>query len=180
MSVNSNSLPHLPNEIWIQVLHHLSLQDLWLNTRLLNRQWRVYVEIHSLQDLVPGFLVGVSLSLGSGAHHRWYDIRATLRFSYMGISDEHPLCAKFGMCSVQPKHQTSRSLKVWQKMCQAGLSRKQEWRLQYGDEGELRKTRLPDVTLGEDNTLYIGWKKLLTAYLAPRSALLVAQDATAT
>nr|POE48391.1 hypothetical protein CFP56_71021 [Quercus suber] len=176
MSLESTSLPPIPNEIWIQILHHLSLQDFWLSARLLNRQWRTYVEIHSLETLVSRSTIGVSLSLGNGAHHRWYDVRATLTFSYIGTSPQNPRCARFGKCSVQPHHQCDRSMKVWQKMCQIGLNRKQEWRLQCGDEGELRKTRLPDVALGEDDTLHIDWRKLLTAYFVTGTTCFIAQQ----
>lgn len=115
-----------------------------------------------MRDLISSFTVGVQFSLGSGAHHRWYDIRGSLTFSFTGLSKQDPRYGKFGACLVHPHACFGRAMQKWKEICSAG--KPQSWRVQRGLQGEMRTVRLLKVILDEANEVRCDWRELLDAY----------------
>lgn len=165
MSVPSTSATHqfLPDEIWLQVLCHLDSQDLWLNIRKVNKQLRACAEDHGIRNIVPDSTVGVTFSLGSNTQHRWYDIRGTLTFNCLDL-DPQGWYARLDLCRVHPQGLRERAIGRWSKICSDGLDPKQEWRVQCGVQGEMRRVRLPGAVARDGNEVHVHWREMLDVY----------------
>ncbi|EMC91394.1 hypothetical protein BAUCODRAFT_326680 [Baudoinia panamericana UAMH 10762] len=159
-------MPHLPDEIWLQILNYLPPLDIWRSVHLTNTQLASAAEEAMLKRIIESFTIGLSFSLGAGSRHRWYDIRGTITFQFKEINKHNPQYVLFGSLRVHPDHAYSRAMERWKRMSADGLGGRQEWRVQYGDEGPLKMVRLPKLIVADKEGIFCDWKELFDVYFA--------------
>lgn len=156
----------LPDELWVHILQYLSARDAWKSARLVNRQLsRIILEQLTSAKHMSRFSIDISVSLGSGSHHRWYDVRGRITFAFQHFNRHNAQYAHFGSCVVHPAGSYARAMEQWKRMCGTGMGERVEWRIQEGVDGEAKIVRLPKLVLdGEGSGLYVDWRELFDAY----------------
>lgn len=114
--------------------------------------------------ILEKFTVGLQFSLGSGAHHRWYDVRGTITFSFQSLHRHNPQYGEFGACLVHPHACFDRAMERWKRMSAEGLGAQNDWRVQYGYEGQLRVVKLPSLVVKDGDGVWCDWKEMFDAY----------------
>lgn len=157
-------LDRLPEELRLHILSYISPSDLWLSVRHINKQYRNYAEDVASKQLVPKFTIGLNFTLGSGSHHRWYDIRGTVHHGFIQINKVNPQYALFEISTVLPQSCRQRVLETWKRMCATGFGPEQEWRVTYSGTGLLMK--LPRLVLSANDGVWCDWREVLDGYFA--------------
>ena len=167
-------MPHLPDELWLHILAYLPPADIWRTLHPLSRQLSACTEDYLVSphcsNVLSRFTVGHQFSLSSGSHHRWYDVRGTITFTFKGISKHNARYAWFGSYLVHPQRCNARAMEEWKRMSERGVSGRQEWRVQFGYDGDVRLVRLPKLVLlaGEEG-VWVDWREMFDAYFAPKA-----------
>ena len=151
--------PHLPTELWLQILSFLPVQDVWSSTRLVNNELLICSESY-LRDLLRTSSIGISLSLNTvGRNQRWYDQRRTVTFTGLRINDSDIV---FGNCTVFPATCIARAHKSWRHL---RIDDELRWRVELGEGSELRTVKLAGLVFGNGREeMSCGWRKLCSAY----------------
>jgi len=161
---------YLPDELWLQIVAALRPDDLWILHQTSRQLQRVVEEVwQSPRGPISIFLVGPQFSLGSGSHHRWFDVRVTITFTFQSFSSGNPQYAKFGSSLVVPEGYCKPALEKWKRMCRRGIGDRQDWRVQCGYEGDLRVLKLPHLQLvGDEGVgLWVDWREMFNIYFRP-------------
>ncbi|KAK4542036.1 hypothetical protein LTR36_007067 [Oleoguttula mirabilis] len=175
--VAASTPTHLPDELWLHILTHLPAKDVWASARPLTPQLtRLCEELATSTNTMRNFTVGISFSLGAGARHRWYDIRGTLTFSFQRFSEYNARYVLFGACLAHPSACYGRAMEKWRGICGGGgggedgaegLGLREEWRVQYGYEGDVKVVRLPKLIVASEadgGGVWCDWRELFDAY----------------
>lgn len=80
----------LPDELWLQILHYLEPQDVWLNTHKVSRQLESCSEDIIKNNLIRHFTISLSFTLGTSTRARWYDIRGSTTLRFTRVSQHNP------------------------------------------------------------------------------------------
>ncbi|KAK5123896.1 hypothetical protein LTR85_002092 [Meristemomyces frigidus] len=159
---------HIPDELWLHILTYLAPKDIWSSARPINQQLtRICSDLLLTDEIMRKFTVGVSISLGAGTRHRWYDIRGTLTFSFQSFSKHNGQYALFGACLAHPSACYDRAMEKWKRMSADGLGERQEWRVQHGYEGDLKYVRLPKLIVAAEQDgggVWCDWREMFDAY----------------
>lgn len=124
--------PTLPEELWLDILHHTPPQDLWLSVRQVNKRFQAVAEDVLQTQVVPNFTLGLNYTLGSGTHHRWYDVRARVTLGFNSICKHNPQYALFDKIAILPETCHERAWEKWCLISAGGLGNEVEWRIQLG------------------------------------------------
>lgn len=162
LAAEQSPLPYLPDEIWLRVLAHLNWPSLW-QMRTVHPKLRVEAEKLATSNLLPIISLAVTYTLGSGTRHRWYDVRATLSFSFESINKHNPHFALFKVATVHPPNFSDRALEKWRPMCARGLDPALEWQINL--DRDVYITTLNKLVATEDGSLWCDWRDLLTALI---------------
>lgn len=158
---------HLPDELWLHIVSYLEPKDIWSSARPINQQLtRICSNLLLTDEQMRKFTIGISFSLGAGAHHRWYDIRGTLTFSYHSFSKSNPQFALFSACLAHPSACYDRAIQKWKGMSSGSLGEKEMWRLQHGYEGQVKVVRLPKLVVASEEDgggVWCDWRELFDA-----------------
>lgn len=164
--------PHLADELWLRILSQLDPKTIWTSVRHVNKQLLGCSESHMTSlsvSVLPRFSVGIAISLGSGSRHHWYDIRATITFTFQRMHPTLPRLATFGSCLVMPNQCYEVAMKQWNHVVAAGgIGTKQEWKLQEGLDS-VKKAKLKTlVVVGVPGAAAVScdWRELLSVYYA--------------
>ncbi|KAK5705605.1 hypothetical protein LTR17_021550 [Elasticomyces elasticus] len=160
-------VPHLPNEIWLQILSNLPVSDIWLTIHPVSRQLAGCAEDAIRDWHFSKFTIALSFSLAAGAHHRWYDVRSSITFTFKAFSTHNPRYALFGSCIVHPQRCFDRAMEEWKRVTGDGVRDDQEWRVQHGYRSEPRSVRLPSLGLADASqgtAIWVDWREMLDAY----------------
>lgn len=113
----------------------------------------------------------MQFSLGTGSHHRWYDVRGNITFTFRQFNRFNDQYALFGECLVHPQGAYARAMEQWKRICVNGVGERVEWKVQEGFSGEVRAVRLPKLVIeGEGRGLYVDWREMFDAYYGDASA----------
>ncbi|KAK5681516.1 hypothetical protein LTS10_006048 [Elasticomyces elasticus] len=170
-------VPHLPNEIWLQILSNLPVSDIWLTIHPVSRQLAGCAEDAIRDWHFSKFTIALSFSLAAGAHHRWYDVRSSITFTFKAFSTHNPRYALFGSCIVHPQRCFDRAMEEWKRVTVDGVRDDQEWRVQHGYRSEPRSVRLPSLGLADSaqgTAVWVDWREMLDAYWSPEAKPAVA------
>jgi len=159
-------MPYLPDELWLRILHHVPPQDIWLGVRPINKQLAACAEDAVTGEPISKFTVGITLSLAAGQHHRWYDVRASITFTFKEFNERNAQYALFGNCLVHPQNCHDRTMEKWNQITAKGLGDRQEWKVQHGYEGDMRTVRLPRLVVADGEGVWCDWKELFDAYFS--------------
>ena len=157
-------MPHLPDEIWLQIIHYVPPADLWRNMRLTSKQMLRCTEdyVSKGSGMLEEMTIGLAFSLAAGPHHRWYDVRGTITFSFVEVNKHNQDYARFGSCQVHPPRMIDRGVEQWRQISTGGPGERQEWRLQHGrDSTKLVKLR---KLVADADGVYCDWRELFDAY----------------
>ncbi|KAK3625477.1 hypothetical protein LTR56_020377 [Elasticomyces elasticus] len=165
-------VPHLPNEIWLQILSNLPVSDIWLTIHPVSLQLAGCAEDAIKDWHFSKFTIALSFSLAAGAHHRWYDVRSSITFTFKAFSTHNPRYALFGSCIVHPQRCFDRAMEEWKRVTADGVRDDQEWRVQHGYRSEPRSVRLPSLGLADSaqgTAIWVDWREMLDAYWSPEA-----------
>lgn len=152
----------LPEELRLLIISFISPADLWLSVRHINNQYKRYAEEVVTKEHVPAFTVGLSFSLTSGSHHRWFDVRGTLHSGYKYMNKLNPQYALFETLQVHPPNYENRIMEKWKQMCASGVGTEQEWRVTFGGTGLLMK--MPNLVMSASDGIWCDWREMLDGY----------------
>ncbi|KAK3075706.1 hypothetical protein LTR53_000748 [Teratosphaeriaceae sp. CCFEE 6253] len=157
---------HLPEEIWLQIFTYVLPSDVWSSVRLVSKQFTLYAEDTMTRPQVIGrFTTAFRFTLGGGSHHRWYDVRPSMTFSFKEFNKHNPRYALFADCRIHPPGTYVKVMEHWKRLtANNGLGRRQEWRVQHGDEGEVRTVVLARLVVADGEGLWCDWRELFDAY----------------
>lgn len=156
----------IPDELWLLILEHLSAKDVWASARHVNeRLSRIATDQLMRADHVSRLSIGVSFSLGSGSHHRWFDIRGTITFSFQHFDERDSQYAVFGSLLVHPQESYAVALRKWETIRTHTSRAGEQWKVQEGADGEVKVVRLQNlIVVGPGHELYVDCKELFDAY----------------
>ena len=109
----------LPEELILQVLYYTQPRTLWTSARLASRQLQHCAEDVLRSSTLPLISLSLTFSLGGGAHHRWYDIRATLNFCFSRPDQQQQQqrkIATFKLSHVLPSQCHTQALEKWSRL----------------------------------------------------------------
>ena len=155
----------LPDEILLEIFRETDPRTLWLSIRNVNQQFRACAEDIVRSELIRRFTVGLNYTLGSGSHHRWYDIRGSITLSFKQMSRLNPQYALFEKLSIRPEACNGRAWEKWNRMCAGGFGAEQEWRVQL-DDRDPRVVRMPKLVISHKHGLWCDWREMLNAYFS--------------
>ncbi|KAK3677494.1 hypothetical protein LTR78_002344 [Recurvomyces mirabilis] len=157
-------MPHIPDEIWLQIIDYVPAADLWNNMRLASKQLLRCVEdyVSKAPGMLEDFTIGLAFSLAAGPHHRWYDVRGTITFSFVALNKHNHDYARFARCLVHPQRMFDRGIEQWRRISSGGPGERQDWRLQHSiDSTKLVKLR---KVIADADGVYCDWRELFDAY----------------
>ncbi|RMY18358.1 hypothetical protein D0867_05381, partial [Hortaea werneckii] len=167
----------LPDELWLLITEYLAAKDVWASVRHVNeRLSRIATDQLMRADHVRRLSIGVSFSLGSGSHHRWFDIRGTITFSFQHFKEHNSRYAIFGSLLVHPQESYAVAMRKWETICSKGIRAGEQWKVQEGVHGEVKVVRLQNlVVVGPGHELEQKSKKrdIETAGVCEASLLLL-------
>ncbi|USW57706.1 Putative F-box domain-containing protein [Septoria linicola] len=150
------ALPNLPEELLLHIFTFVEPQELWLSIRGVSKLFSRIIESHLKTSAAPYFVIGVNYTLGAGAHHRWYDVRASVFLSYNSIDRENDDLAFFDKMTVHPEPYYDRAIKKWKEIAATGTDPETMWRVQLRNGNprtcEMRFIKVPS-TLAEQQSL---------------------------
>ena len=152
----------LPNELWLEIFCYLDRSDLWTVIHNVNRQFRACAEDIATKELLQDFTISLTYTLGSGSHHRWYDISGTITLGFKHINRVNPQYALFEVTGTHPESCYSRTVEKWKRMCASGFGPEQAWPLKLG--GNPRLVKMPNLVLAADDGLWCDWREMLNGY----------------
>lgn len=171
------NMPHLPNEIWLEIITSCDPRDLWLSVRTSNRQLSDCVEQYVKDEVLPQITMTLHFALPS------YDIRQPMRgmaiFHHTKCiqSDRHTGSqdrVSYCLSRTEPEHYLERFLDRWEGMrekADGSLGDSLLWDVQLGDrivkiglkEGQIVVTQDVDLTR-EAAQLSFEWQSTLTRF----------------
>lgn len=116
----------------------------------------------AMNGLLPTISMAVTFTLGSGTRHRWYDVRATMNFSFKSMNKHNPDFALFEVAHVQPENFRDRALEKWRSMSARGLDPAFDPLISDGDNSYT--IRLKTLVPADGAALWCDWSELLTAW----------------
>ncbi|KAF1824122.1 uncharacterized protein K489DRAFT_378525 [Dissoconium aciculare CBS 342.82] len=155
----------LPVELWLQIFEHVEPSDLWLSVRRVNRTFRMCAEDIAKAHIIHRISLSMNLSLGSGTHHRWYDVRGSVRLAFKAISQQNPQYAEFEITAFLPVGFSQSAEEKWNRMCAKDTGGDTPWNVKL-DGGSPIAMLLPDSTISREQGLCCNWKSMLSGYLA--------------
>lgn len=161
------SLPHLPDELWLEVLAHLDWLTLW-QTRAVHPKFRVEAERIAIASVLPNLSLSTTYTLGSGTRHRWYDVRATITLSFAAMNTHNPEFALYQLAQVHPTSFHDRALEKWRPMCSRGLDAALDW--QISDPQSTCTGRLGKLVAADDGGIWCDWRELMLAWVQKQRA----------
>lgn len=159
-------MPDLPSEIWLEICRFAEAKDLYLSLRPVNKQIFACAEDVLQSEIIPHFTINLSFSLGTGSHHRWYDVRGSITLSFRSVSKYNKQYALFDKITYQPQACQQRAGERWNQICSAGVGSDNEWRVQM-EGGPPRTVRMPNLIISHDHGAWCDWREMLEAYFRP-------------
>ncbi|KXT06361.1 hypothetical protein AC578_9202 [Pseudocercospora eumusae] len=158
--------PALPEELWLEILRYTSSEDLWLSIRHVNKRFQALAEDVVQSQTTPNFTICLNYTLGSGTHHRWYDVRARVTLGFSSICKHNPQYALFDKITILPESCHERAWEKWNQISAGGLGNEVEWRIRLGTDGELKTVRMLKLVTSSKGA-WCDWRELLDAYFRP-------------
>lgn len=163
--------PHLPNEIWLQILSHTSeeeaptAKDLWRSLRPASSQLKVCVEQHFHDAILQHFRLLLPITLPS------YDQRNPLRGHAIFFPKDNPSendIVMFKLERTEPEHFLTQFMTRWESMkdSASGLVRDNVWwEVELGRRRQRLKLRDVRVS-GTSEVVRVGteWKEMMTVF----------------
>jgi len=115
--------------------------------------------------------IGLKTSLGAGTHHRWYDVRGTITFSFQHFNRHDLQYAFFGAPLVHPQSCTARAMEQWRQIAATCVGPNIEWAVQFGYQGEVKDVQLRKLVVANGESgrdagdgIWCDWREMLDAY----------------
>jgi hypothetical protein len=106
----------LPDELILRILHYSDTRTIWTSVSKASRGLRSCAEDCLRTEILPRVALDHPFTLGSGQHHRWYDVRSTLSFAFSHVDSENTIQAVFTLEHVTPDWHRDRALAKWQQV----------------------------------------------------------------
>ena len=164
-------MPHLPNEIWLQIASCCDHPDLWLSFRLVNRQLQTCAESHFKHEVLPLATLSLPVVLPT------YDIRSPILGKavfrpLMTNETQNPDLIVFVLDRTVPDYYRSHFLSRWASMRDAesgSLAKPRvKWHLDVcgGSAGVCLKGPMATTPDCEDDEARVEfeWKATLTRF----------------
>lgn len=156
----------IPTELWLMIFQRVPDADLWLNVRKTCRRFRACADDIGKEQLLPGFTLQMNYTLGSGSHHRWYDVRGGVRLQFAALSTLNPQYAEFDIAAFTPERCQEKALAKWHSICVHGIGPSHVWRVTKADGGEVR-ARLSTIVVSGKHGIWCDWREMLVTYYSP-------------
>jgi len=159
--------PVLPEELILQILSYTHPHALWTSIRPTSRHFQHCAEDILRTQILPAISLSLTFSLGGGAHHRWYDVRATLAFCLANNIPNGDV-ATFKLSRVLPPQCYSQALDKWSRLCadNATASSLSAWRVELNGRNCSMPLHPLQIYHEADDTVSIdvNWMRMLSRY----------------
>ena len=166
-----NPMPHLPNEIWLQIASHCDAKDLWLSLRPVDRQLQQCAE----QQFEEAFLQTIVLCLPVAIPT--YDMRSQTKGKAIFQVESEPSekneasRISYSLSRTEPAHYRPHFESRWRSMCPSGgsLSDRVAWEMSIDERTDSVRLRQPivyrDKPVATDEVqVSFEWKPTMTSF----------------
>lgn len=122
----------LPSELLLEIFRYTPPSTLW-SIRSSSKQFKICAEDTARTEVVPLISINLVFSLGSGSHHRWYDVRATMTFGYSHFDKQDPSRSTFRLENVRPDRCGPQAVEKWMHLRDEDAHNVDIWQVGFND-----------------------------------------------